>query len=265
MVSFKEKMWIWGHDAGQHNGICNITGLSKMSPLEGAMYLGVPNMCRVIHGNMPEPPFERDALALDVLDNVVWSIIGDGGSARNYGGHSDIDDVVEVAKNHPNIIGGIMDDIYHPPRLAGYTPDMLTEYKRKMCDGVGRDMQLWTVVYVHELDREDVIPFLAECDVASLWTWTLAELPALEENFAKFREIWGYDRPLYGGCYLWAYPDGRPMDLDLLKKQLDTYYKWIIEHKLDGVIFCSNTICDIGLESAKIVKDWIAEHKDEII
>jgi len=101
---------------------------------------------------------------------------------------------------------------------------------------------------------------LDECDVASLWTWKLAELQQLEVNFEKFRVIWGYERPLYGGCYLWAYPDRCPMNLNLLKFQLDTYYKWIIKHKLDGVIFCSNTICDIGLESVKLVKNWIDEH-----
>ena len=263
MALFKEKMWIWGHDAGQHNGICNIPGLSKMSPLEGAMYLGTPNMCRVVHSNMPEPPFERDALAIDVLDNVVWSIIGDGGSARNYGGQSDIDAVAEAAKNHKNIIGGIMDDIFHPPRIASYTPAMLADWKKRLSEGAGRDMTLWTVFYEHELDREDVVPFLDECDVASLWTWKLDHLPNLEENFEKFKKIWGNEKPLYGGCYLWAYGDGRPMDIDLLKFQLGIYHKWLREHKIDGVIFCSNTVCDIGLESVRLVKDWIFEHKNE--
>ena len=262
MAKFKDKMWIWGHDAGSHNDY-NLPIPSKMSPLEGAMYLGVPNMCRVVYNNMPEPPFERDALALDALDNVVWSIIGESLSSRNYGGQSDIDAIVEVAKVHKNIIGGIMDDIFQPPRIAGYTPAMLAGYKKRLSEGAGRDMQLWTVVYAHELN-DMIVPFLDECDVTTLWTWKSSDILRLEENFNKFRALWGCDRPLYGGCYLWGYGDGgNPFPLDLLGFQLDIYCKWLNEHKIDGVIFCSNNVCDIGLEAVQVVRNWIYEHKNE--
>jgi len=261
MSLFKTKMWMWGHDAGAHN-MYNLPTPSKMSPLEGAMYLGTPNMCRVVFGNSPEPPFERDALALDVMDNVVWSIIGDSGSVRNDGGKADIAAVAEVAKTHKNIIGGIMDD-FQPSRLGG-DPLVLAEFKKRLSEGAGRDMQLWTVAYTHDLDRGDIVPFLDECDVATLWTWKSGDIFRLEESFGRFRALWGYDRPLYGGCYLWGYGDGGvPMPAGLLRFQLDTYYKWLHGHKIDGVIFCSNNVCDIGLEAVKIVKDWIYDHRDE--
>lgn len=55
------------------------------------------------------------------------------------------------------------------------------------------------------------------------------------------------------------------MPEDMLRFQLLKYYEWLITGLIDGVIFCSNNVVDVGLNSVKIVKGWISEHKDEII
>ena len=63
-MNLKEKLWIWGQDAGTHhlvlNNAWNLPGENKMGPVEGANYLGIPNMCRVAMGNKPEPPFDNE-------------------------------------------------------------------------------------------------------------------------------------------------------------------------------------------------------------
>ncbi len=260
MALLKEKLWIWGHNAGSHDH-CGIKIPSRMTPLEGAMYLGIPNMCRVVYAGKPEPPFEQEALALDCLDKVVWSIIGDGSSKRNNNNGTDAAEVGITARKHSNIIGGIMDDFLNPLRISMYTPDSLTFFKKELCEKAGRDMQLWTVVYTTELNDE-IIPYLDKCDVASLWIWRPEDIRHLTDNFKRLRQIFG-DKPILGGCYFWDYSAGQEMNPDQLQYQLNTYYEWLKSGFIDGVIFCSNNVVDIGLTSVSIVKDWISLHKNE--
>ncbi len=41
------------------------------------------------------------------------------------------------------------------------------------------------------------------------------------------------------------------------------YLEWIKKGDLDGIIFCSNTLADIGIESADWLKTWISQVGDE--
>lgn len=260
MALFKDKMWIWGHNAGSHDN-CGIPKSGRMTPVEGAMYLGIPNMCRVVYAGKPEPPFEQDALATDCLGQVVWSVIGDSSSNRNNDGGTDVTEVGIIARTHRNIIGGIMDDSLNPARIAMYTPESLSSFKCRLCDTAGRDMQLWTVIYTTELN-DIAVPYLVECDAASLWTWRPEDILNIDQNFNKLQELFK-GKPVLGGCYLWDYSAGREMPEDMLLYQLNNYYKRLKSGCMEGVIFCSNNVVDVGLDSVKIVKEWISVHKDE--
>ena len=67
----------------------------------------------------------------------------------------------------------------------------------------------------------------------------------------------------YAGCYLFNYGDSRPMTLDEMKFQMDLYYKFLKEKKIQGVIVCSNNIADTGLEAPEYLRQWLAEHGEE--
>jgi|LFRM01.1.fsa_nt_gb hypothetical protein len=261
-MTFREKMWLWGHNAGSHDK-CKIPRPSIATPLEGAVYLGIPNMCRVVFGGKPQPPFDQDALLLDPLDKVVWSIVGDSSSVRNDHGWTDAEAVGRAAQDHPNIIGGILDDFLNPARIGQYSPDYLRQCKQTMRQHAGRDMQLWTVIYTQEL-TDAAIPYLDVCDVATLWTWSPENLVHLDENWQRLRALFP-DKPILGGCYLWNYADQCAMPQDLLEYQLDIYNQWLRKGKLEGVIFCSNNVIDVGLESVATVKSWIHKHGHDVL
>ena len=255
-------MWIWGHNAGSHDGF-GIPKASIATPLEGAMYLGTPNMCRVVFGGKPEPPYEQEALVLDCLNSVVWSLLGDASTARSNEGVDDVEAVALAARTHPNIIGGIVDDFLSPARQAVYAPSALADFKQRLTRLSGRDMQLWTVIYTHEL-TEAAMPYLNECDVATLWTWKPEDISQLDEHFACLRRLFPR-RPILGGCYLWDYSAAKPMPTEQLTHQLAKCYEMIVSGKMEGVIFCSNNVIDLGLESVDIVRKWILTHKDEVV
>ena len=46
---------------------------------------------------------------------------------------------------------------------------------------------------------------------------------------------------------MWNYGKNKPLTMDQMKFQLDRYYHWLKKKNIEGIIFCSNCIADIGL------------------
>ena len=266
-MKLRDTLWIWGQDPGSHHhthdgNIWNLPGENRMTPVEGCEYLGISNCFRVVMGGNPVPPFDDEATALDGLDHVVWSLIGDSGSDRN-DDETDLEEIIRIAGLHPNITGGIMDDFMNPKRMKIFTPDRLASFRDRLHTALGdRELSFWNVLYSHELD-EKIVPYLEPLDKITLWVWNGKDLPALEEHYARLRELAGPEKSIYAGCYLWDYGGAAPMPMDWMQYQLETYLQWFHDGKIDGIIFCSNTICDIGLETAEYTRDWITAHRDE--
>ena len=69
----RDCFWIWGHPAGCHDQNWGIEPLhSRMTPCEGAYYLGARNCIMVCYGDEPKPPFDQEAMALDNVHPVPW-------------------------------------------------------------------------------------------------------------------------------------------------------------------------------------------------
>ena len=56
-MSIKNDFWLWGQVANSHheegNNIYNLPGVNKMTPLEGAKFFGIKNMCMVVMEDKP--------------------------------------------------------------------------------------------------------------------------------------------------------------------------------------------------------------------
>ena len=103
-TTVRDRLWLWGHPAGSHNGRWGSPGESTISPAEAAAYMGLRNVLMVRYGTRPELPFTTDADALSGLDRVVWSIEGGGGF--------DVDEALGLRNRLPNLRGLIMDDYF---------------------------------------------------------------------------------------------------------------------------------------------------------
>jgi len=272
-MKLREKLWLWGHGRQIDNiedklnpNLRGRPGISKVSCAEGARKMGIPNICRIVLEPAEKPPYDAELAESKDMEKIVWSILGCGKlDARN-----DLDEVIENSKKFPNIVGGVMDDFFpntNPEKTKKYTPEVLRNMRERLHNEAKRHLDLWVVVYKWDFDYEnfDIKPYLDECDVATLWTYHPADLEKLDETYEKMRKIWGYDRPLYAGCYMWSFSEKKPIDSEIMKKQLDTYYKWIKEKKIEGIIFCHNYLVDLDIEAVHYTKKWIAEHGDEII
>jgi len=230
-----------------------------MTPAEGALYLGVPNLIMVRYNDRPAPPFDQHARALSPLDRVVWSVVGAGGRTER-------DEVVvvrDLASRFPNIRGVMMDDFFRgrdaDGGIAVFDLEELAALRGRLVVD-GRKLDLWVVLYRHNLDPS-VRDHLAQCDVVAFWTWRAEELDALERSFEDVERLAPSPRKVLG-CYMWDYGTGKPMPISSMEHQCRLGLHWIREGRIEGMIFLASCICDLGLETVDWTRRWIREVGD---
>ena len=79
-ASFRDHFWLWCHAAGSHNRDWGLPKPSRITPVEAAHYMGIPNTIMVRYEGDPEPPFDRYAVPFRSLREVVWSVVGAAGA-----------------------------------------------------------------------------------------------------------------------------------------------------------------------------------------
>lgn len=258
MTEVKDKFWIWGHEAGSHNNGYEIKGSSRMTPAEGAFYLGVRNLVMVRYENKPAPPYDQHAIALRPLKRVVWSILGAGSCID---GSEEVTLIRDLAARYPNICGVIMDDFLQRRPTedgvgAAYTPEQLSQIRKQLAIG-NKKLDLWVVLYSHQVDLP-IGKYLEQCDVVAYWTWRAKEIETLEQNFRRFEEVYPSCRKILG-CYMYDYGDKKEMPVHLMEKQCRLGTRWLREGRIEGMIFLASCICDLGLEAVEWTRNWIAK------
>jgi len=260
MPTVRDFLWVWGHEAGSHNTGWNIPQPSRMTPAEGAFFLGVPNLIMVKYGGKPAPPLDQYAVPLRALDRVVWSIVGAGGDTSE----QDRAAVLDLATRMPNLTGVMMDDFFKAPGPDGQVGSLSLEQlerTRSRLTVADRRLDLWVVWYDQQLDLP-VRDHLALCDRISFWTGEARRLDTLQENFARVEKVAPKQAKVLG-CYMWDYGGGRPMPLDAMKMQCQTGLRWLKDGRIQGMIFLASCICDVGLETVEWTRRWIAEVADQ--
>jgi hypothetical protein len=264
-MKMRDRLWLWGQDAGSHHAYHNnawkLPGVNRMGPADGARHFGIVNCCRVAMSGKPLPPFDSESRKLEDLSRLVWSVIGDGSSTRNNDGATDLEEVIRQASLFTNVCGGILDDFFVDNGSPRLSLDQLRETRRRLNESPPRPLDLWVVYYARQL-AQDYRSYLDACDVITLWTWRGADLSNIDASLTRLCRITPRKRRL-AGCYLWNYGECRPMTVAQMEFQCGKYLQWIARGDLDGIIFCSNTLGDIGLESAEWLRTWIGEVADQ--
>lgn len=234
-----------------------------MTAMEGNVFFGIPNCCRVRISGHPAPSYDQESLAMDTLNQVVWSLLGAAGEqAKPWG---DLDEVIRQAKMFPNITGGLFDDFISPARLALYTPDKIRAIKKRLCKGAGRSLDLWVVLYELNLDGGEALrTYLDASDVVTFWSWFGDALGNCAENPAHIATL-APGKRLMAGCYLWDYGNKRALSKARMVRQFEIYLDSLLRGAIDGIIVCSNCIADIGIENVDWMRYWIREYGDGIV
>lgn len=253
----RDYFWMWGHQEGSHNRAVHSAGTSRMTPMEAALYLDIPNAMMVGYGGQPEPPFNQYAKSLVGLRNLVWSIVGDGSSKRN-DHQSDLDEVIALSEEFPNIVGGLLDDFFQIPddkgKFSRYDLAAMHHFRDKL-HGAPRPLDLYIVLYDHDLNTP-LGDFLKAADIVTFWTWKADQLPHLEQNLSRAEGLIGNKKKMIG-CYLWDYGAQKPIPLELMQYQCENGLRWLKEGRIDGMVFLASCICDLDLETVEWTREWI--------
>lgn len=262
----RDRMWVWGHDAGVYNGQWGLPGNSRITPVEGAGYLGVSNVIFIRYEGRPKPPFSAYAQPFKGLKRVMWSVTGAGGATSE----AERSEVVALAREMPNMTGVFMDDFFQftagaaaggeAEAAAALSVEQLRQVRRQLTLD-GRRLDLGVTLYTHQLDPR-IVPHLALCDVVSLWTWKAEDLERLDGNFARYEKLAPGKRTLLG-LYMWDFGTNRPMPVERMKKQCEQAVEWLRQGRIEGMIFLATNLCDLRLQTVEWTRRWVAEVGDQ--
>jgi len=108
-TTVRDCLWAWAHDTGAYHGPAwGLPGNSALTPVEGARYLGMPNIIFIRYQGKPEAPFDGYFTPFKSMKRVFWSIAGAGGVTSE----EEREQVLRLAEANPNITGVFMDDFF---------------------------------------------------------------------------------------------------------------------------------------------------------
>jgi hypothetical protein len=264
--TLRDRFWLWGHEAGCYHRMpgnpWHLPGsFSRMTPAEGALYLGIPNVIMVRFGNQPQPPFRQHALPLLALKRFLWSIVGDSGSTDNDRA-PDLGHVLALVPEFPNLTGAIMDDFFRrdASRPGRYTPEQVAGFRQQLHAG-SRPLDLYVVAYAHDLDFP-IQAHLAAADAVTFWTWQAAHLQQLEANFARLEAMAPQTRKFLG-LYMWDFGTGAPIPAEAMEHQCRLGLEWLRAGRVEGLIFLASCIADLDIPAVEYARRLIANAGDE--
>ncbi|MCU0782560.1 MAG: hypothetical protein MUF81_00655 [Verrucomicrobia bacterium] len=251
-TTLRDRFWIWTHVAGSYKGVFGLPD-SRMTPVEGAVYLGVPNVLFIRFHEKPEIPFDQHAIAFRPFKRVVWSLVGASGQTSD----EERKHVLDLPNRFPNITGFVMDDFFREKGPTGsLSVEQLKNLRSQLVIG-GKKRDLYVVLYQHQLEFP-VTKHLDLCDKITFWTWKAEDLGKLESSFERLEKLAPNQGKLLG-CYLWDFGTRKTMPLNLMKKQCELGRRWLKEARIEGMIFLGSNVCDLELETVEWTRKWIAE------
>ena len=251
----RDRMWIWGTREARGGDEGGLAAWAEASSAARAKMLGLHNV--IIAGGKVLEPREAVALAREsaALGGRVAYEVCPGemtGKASDY--TKDLDAARAAARGVASLEALLLDDLTSQ-QVAGR--GMPVEELAKLCGELRsgpRPLQAWGVVYTMNLDHPGLADYLKHLDVINLWTWRAEDLRDLETHLARCEAL-APGKPIVLGLYMYDYGDGRPMPLDLMRRQCEAGLKWLREGRVAGMVFLSITN---ELAALEWTRTWIA-------
>jgi len=166
--------------------------------------------------------------------------------------------VGRLSRSFRNVTGAIDDDLLGIIKREKIKPEQYS----KVHEALKKDnpaLKLWTVVYSHELNKNDWAGFADLFDVISLWVWASKDLVNLDRYVEQCREIFP-GKAINIGCYLRDYTLSAGVPMKLLKHQWELVRKYVSAGTIQGYSILGGFLIDMHPEQARWVRDFIADH-----
>ena len=116
-------------------------------------------------------------------------------------------------------------------------------------------MELWVTWYTHEMWAA-VPEVFDNITGITQWTWNYGDLPDLVDRFEVMEKTFPKHKKLLV-IYMYDFPSGLPVPLDLMAFQCEQGLNLMREGRLDGMIFEANSVMGVGLPSERWLIEWI--------
>ena len=245
-------MWAWAHAVNTHRHNWGIELDSKMTPVGGAKYLGVPNIFMML------PPYKKEAEKAAGFRRIIWQLTFE----KNFEFTRDLECIENLAEVYPNIEGIILDDMIAVEAIErGLKPQTLAKLRDTLQQGT-RPLSLWGTLYTKEFEHPGLGEYLKFLDVITLWTWVADDLDNLEHNLCKAEELVA-GKPIWLGLYMYDYGTKKQMPVERMRFQCEKALQWVKTNRIDGMIFLATCITDLGFETVEWTQQWIQKVGEE--
>lgn len=261
--TLRDRLWLFGSPTG--STAPHTKRRTVMSPAEGAYYLGIPNIYMNQANAGPEaalgrfePPFEQYAVALRPFKRVLWGLVGSGGFTTP----EERKEGLELIRKTPNFVGAHMDDLF-TSKATGKRAALTVEEVRQIRDtlkAAGRPMSLYTTYYTTLL-KLPLTDYLELFDGVTFWTWKSEDLVHLGEHLAKVKEVAPHLKVILG-CYLVDFTRKESIPIPAMQRQCEFGLEALKQKKIEGMMFLSNGVMDVGFPAADWTREWIRRFGD---
>ena len=260
-MKLRDKFWIWGHPENCFYGLYNHNIECRMTPMEGALYMGARNMWMVPNANKTVVNVRQYNLSFTTLDHVGWMIV----SKPEY-----YEPIIAEAKDFPNVDRMIFDDFFRLKKSDDpVTVDRMMEIRDYLHNNTIRPMEMWMVLYTHEfatpkIPDSEVDPYIAPFDGIIMWNWWESRIGEFEAKYQWFRaHTEGKKRML--GVYVYNFGENKQATPEIVEWQLNRYRELLVAGEIDGIVLHTNAMADCGYPAFAVVHEWMKKHGDEIL
>ena len=260
----RDKLWLFANPA---NADCSyVRQRSLMTPLEAAVYMGIPNLFAVQQypgkgeeGKYKpfEPPFEQYLIPMSVLKRVAWSLVGASGITHDW----ERKQVLAMAQKTPNIVGVFLDDFFHDEGkdLASLSLDQLRDIQRQIKSGP-KKMDMYVTFYARQT-KMPLAEYLKLIDVITVWAWKPEEIADMDSYLTKLDHMAPGCRKIVG-VYTTALQEPKmppwiSMPIPLMKKQCEQALGWLQSGRIEGICIYGGTTFDEGYPAVDWTREWI--------
>ncbi len=260
MAKLRDRFWVWGHPEGRYNHEYGNDQESRMTPMEGALYMGARNMFMVPVGvNVNWRQYNKSFVT---LNNVGWCV---NDASKD---PAPLEKLIGEARDFPNITCAVFDD-FKCQKQHALPVERFREVHERMRSNPVRPLDMWMVLYTHEFGvdaQEDARfqPYVDAFDGIIMWTWKEKDLALFEEKFEKFRQMTANKRRMLG-LYLYNFGESKRATAAAAQWQLDRYSRLLKAGEIEGIVLHTNTMADLDHEAYDVERAWMALHGDEEI
>ncbi len=255
MAIVRDKLWIVGIPAHSMDKILfgsweqhmdkelRIGSRSRISPMDGAFMLDIPNVIMMPYDGNPVP-FSEEALgymeSFYPLSRVLW---GGNGTATRKGDESAF--VREMVHTYPNLCGMMAED---PALVAAF---------RQGLDKAARPMELWMAACLETALAPESI---GEADGVMLWWHRPLTVTQIEERLTALTSA------LRGKKVLLALPlmdfeTPRVLNTEEFSAPCERVLRWLLEKRIDGIAFTTNASMGVRHPSEYWLREWVDKVK----